>query len=146
MSLSEGEDHLADQVSNLLDPDEPYLYRPGLLDHEGEKSSFRIVWQISKFILVLVHVPVLAPMPIHAFACPTTMVSTVSTPTVILLCSIYGILDHIRMSILSPDDRITSGSEGGLPYMRHSYRRVFTYLFIPLSLHCLTDTTSSLLS
>lgn len=65
MSLSEGDEG---HIFNLLSMEEPYLYRPDLLDQEGKESPFRIVWQISRFASVPTSLLILAPLPIQAFA------------------------------------------------------------------------------
>lgn len=57
---------------------------------------------------------VLAPVLIQAFTGLVRIVSMVFTLTVIHLRRIFGILDHIRMSTLGPNDKVTSGPEGGI--------------------------------
>lgn len=146
MSLSEGEDHPADYVLDILGPKEPYLYRLDPLDHERKESPFRIVWWTSRFAPILAPVLVLALSLIQAFSNSESVASMISTPTIVYFCRMYGIPDHIKISTPSPNDRVISGPKGGNAISRHSSRRVFVYPFISSSSYYLIDTALSLLS
>lgn len=130
ISLSGDEDHPTDDVPNLLGPNEPYLHRPNLSNHEEEEFPFRIVWQTSRFAPILAPMPILAPVPIRAFVGPESMVATVCTPTIVHFCSMYGISNHIKMSAPDPSDRVTSSPEGGVTIYEASSKQAFTYPFL----------------
>lgn len=105
MSSFDGDDHSVSHVLGLLEPEEPFQYRPKASDQEMEETPFRIVYQTSRFAMTLAPMPILARIPIQAFTSPVGIPSTISRVTILHLQKIYGISNHIRIFVPDLSDR-----------------------------------------
>lgn len=130
MSLSKGDSHPVSHILGLLGPEEPFQCRPKFLDQEDEESPFKIVYRTSWFALALTPTPIVALVPIQAFASLVGVASIVSKATILHLQRIYGILDYIRFFALDPSDRVISSLKRGI-----AFYEAFLYAGLYLPFH-----------